>query len=748
MIELIGKAQDAGTKYKGVQHDAVAAGALPANIRTAGDAQRYLEDIMENVSDNADRVANSLEAKQGLKHFSNGSTVTVAVVTPDGFIVHANLGDSPLMVFAYDKVKGTVKGSGILNTLHNPDPFSTNVIDEVAGKQSVRNLIGDKSGRYQGRTEISNITFPGEKIVIAPVSDGMFDGVGNAPKHLNKADAKKWVIDKNTARLKQYDTVVEQVLIDGGNPQDIADSLVKSSYDIAGNKGRDNISAVAAIIDPDDLPKQSIAMMVADGNGQEGHRISTAVKESFESKLSTSNATPHPRRSANVQTDINSKARRIRGRTGGVPTPRDIKMLETVKNQLGSDIMALNIHSSGDVHITVPDTTSRGIFRKLGISKNQIGRSAGSLPNTAVVIIPANQLPSSWGTASIKTSLVDTPLGVVDNGLHATTAEIDDIAKEIAHDVEQGISGSSWTDKLSSPWVQVGIGAAVGVGTVLFTNATWEEGVGVAFQTAMPFGEVVTELTSGDITGAINASATEFSGMTGAVFGAKAGAGLGTWIGGTVGAFFGGVGAVPGAAIGGVVGSVLGGMAGGIGASIVMDYTMNEVPIVTATIKNIGEGALEYAGVNTDKLAENYKTTTSYLVAGKDYAFSAIDSGYETLAGLFNNEAGVGVNETTLVASTDNVISDVSNGKAAAIGSNDEFTLASLQNYPAIKMQNMTTNEDNIVQQFDSYKGNMALLQEALDKLGLNIDPAILKVQEQTSPYGINPFSGPQTFTV
>lgn len=271
--DIVGSSQDNGTKYGPVQHDARSAGFLPANIQTSKQTLNYLDTMMRDLSQSADRATR--------QYPDSGTTVTIAAVTPDGHIINTSMGDSPLMAFTIN-AQNKVTGVGILNDLHNPDPHSTNVINEVASMESYSRLRQNRNGKFTDIYDVNKIALNGERIVLVAASDGLLDKVGNAPKNMSVQQGIEYIVDKNIERTNQYKRYVEKALSRSDNPTAIAKNMIKGSYDITGSDRRDNISAAVMIIDPENLPKHTTTMLVADGNGPEGRKISAAVRNSFD----------------------------------------------------------------------------------------------------------------------------------------------------------------------------------------------------------------------------------------------------------------------------------------------------------------------------------------------------------------------------------------------------------------------------------------------------------------------------------
>ncbi|MCB1538839.1 MAG: protein phosphatase 2C family protein [Alphaproteobacteria bacterium] len=272
----VGQAQDCGSKYGDVQHDATISGFLPPDITA-------VDDVMKYMTLNVFRTACEAGEKAG-KETQSGSTLTTAVITPDGHLVQNTLGDSPLMIFAVD-AQNRVTGQGLINTLHHPNPYMGNVIDEGALKSSWQNMLGDGSGRYMTAAHLSDYAQPGERLIIVPASDGVFDGIGNPPMELDFDQAVQWGHDQRQARVKAFSSSVQAAMMTGGDPRKLAEGIIATTEALAGKQGRDNISVNVAIVDPNDLPERALLLGVADGNGPQGGTVSNAVVASMQNHV-------------------------------------------------------------------------------------------------------------------------------------------------------------------------------------------------------------------------------------------------------------------------------------------------------------------------------------------------------------------------------------------------------------------------------------------------------------------------------
>jgi serine/threonine protein phosphatase PrpC len=69
----------------------------PSHLQTAQEAQSFL-------------IEHFAQLGSQTQSYKCGSTASVAVITPDNRLTVANIGDSPIMVFARDKRTGVVRG--------------------------------------------------------------------------------------------------------------------------------------------------------------------------------------------------------------------------------------------------------------------------------------------------------------------------------------------------------------------------------------------------------------------------------------------------------------------------------------------------------------------------------------------------------------------------------------------------------------------------------------------------------------
>jgi len=228
--------------------------------------------------------------------------------------------------------------------------------------------------------------------------------------------------------------------------------------------------------------------------------------------------------------------------------------------------------------------------------------------------IQAGNIPSPSLLSKIKGAISN--FAADENGaLTIPSSQVDNVADELADSLkyaDEGVSGlSKYLD--GGPLTGLVIGAAMGVGTVLLTDADIEDGARITFEAAIPFGETVTNFAEGDVEGAITATASEVAGIGGAIAGASVGTGWGAAaggvVGGAIGALFGGVGAVPGAYIGSAAGAALGGIAGGLTGGVVAGVATEMAMKATGAAGAMVDGAnyvMDSVGINTASLKVGY----------------------------------------------------------------------------------------------------------------------------------------------
>jgi hypothetical protein len=284
---VVGIAQDAGTKYEGVQHDAVSGGQVNANPSpvTPEQACECLREILGNAVNTAEKVRAELEDDK------SGSTMTTAIVFPDGLIAHGTMGDSPAIALVYSR-DGTFKKGKIINSLSNNNPYHTNILSEGVDNKSLNTLKNDTTGQFIKTLHVNDlISEQGDKVVILTATDGVLDRVGNAPNTMDFNGAIQYIENRNQETVQMYGYSLEAEMKLGGNPQRIAEAVIEKAREIAnhlkldGPDGRDNTSVAAAVVDPSNLPEKALVLMAADGFGPNGQKFSKAIKANFDQTL-------------------------------------------------------------------------------------------------------------------------------------------------------------------------------------------------------------------------------------------------------------------------------------------------------------------------------------------------------------------------------------------------------------------------------------------------------------------------------
>jgi len=169
-------------------------------------------------------------------------------------------------------------------------------------------------------------------------------------------------------------------------------------------------------------------------------------------------------------------------------------------------------------------------------------------------------------------------------------------------------------------FLNVGICLTAGLAKVFLKEAAPDEELEEVVDTtleAFPAGETVTELTEGDVDGAIGSALTD---------------GVATAAELSIGALCG--------LAGGPVAAIVGGAVGGLTCGIIMDQVVNKSPALVDTIESGIGSALRFVGVDTTKLSENYKGFTDKFNIAKDEVFTKITDSVSWLNDGFNISSG------------------------------------------------------------------------------------------------------------
>ena len=258
----VGTYADIGTKYK-IMHDTLTYGQLEEGVPKGQGVQYLKEKIIGPACEAAVRTASELGD-------GSGSTISAALVTPQGRLAYAGIGDSPIAVFVVGP-DGTVTQSSLLNRLHNPISESPNVLGHHASQPG---SLG-KLERDFREIDLRDISNPGDRVVVVAASDGVMEFPGsNGPPDPNYAQSQG-------AAYVQYKhgPVVTEVMSRGGNAEDIARELTEWAAGNAANAGikHDNTSVVSMVLDPYKPPSRPTVIVAADGFGRNGASVSQAA---------------------------------------------------------------------------------------------------------------------------------------------------------------------------------------------------------------------------------------------------------------------------------------------------------------------------------------------------------------------------------------------------------------------------------------------------------------------------------------
>jgi len=254
---------------------------LPDHIQTATQAKEYLRGILGRACQQTGDLSDEYKKQNGARI---GSTVVTAAITPDGRIVRANMGDSLLIAYVIDK-NNRVVGTHLLSTLHNEDPYATNVIHHTAQQRSYEELLGVRTNQFESTHDVSSLARKGQKIILVAASDGITDTAPNAPRTMAERAALHYVAKETQKTLEAYAPLISKALQKGRTAEDVARAIIEGAAKFKKNELHDNTSAVVAIIDPENLPRRGIVLAVADGCGPEGILASQTVRQVFEGSL-------------------------------------------------------------------------------------------------------------------------------------------------------------------------------------------------------------------------------------------------------------------------------------------------------------------------------------------------------------------------------------------------------------------------------------------------------------------------------
>jgi len=256
-------------RYNGIQQDASIAGEITGSDLTHKDAFDLLERAYKDAEGAVRKDKNGVDG---------GTTALTVMITPDGYLTCAQLGDCSFDIYLRDRITGEQKavlGSDVpMHTAQNEEEVAR-VYDDggtiedgrLNGELIVTRAFGDRSvgAGLSSRPEIFHIDLKNKEL-----KDGRYDifivagsdGLTNDISHKDLA--------KNLATLER------------GNVTDIArDLLYLGSEASLAKRGSDfksdNISAAVLKVDPDAYKQKTQYISVMDGHGPGGEHISSLV---------------------------------------------------------------------------------------------------------------------------------------------------------------------------------------------------------------------------------------------------------------------------------------------------------------------------------------------------------------------------------------------------------------------------------------------------------------------------------------
>ena len=342
--------------------------AMDAEIQSSDEAAEVLRDAYANAA-NATRTADG------------GSTATTAIVTPDGRLTIAQVGDSPVIVFVQDARTGQIEA---YNFTVDHSPMAERARIEAAG-----GFVQD--GRVNGMLATGRAF--GDRSVGPGVTADPDINTYDLYSRIDKDDRIFVVVGSDgLTDYTDLDSLGENIKR-GGSSQDIARNMVESARNAAlQGEGpyyqSDNISAAVVEVRPG--MKEAAVISVMDGHGSGGEIVANAVKgevrataQGFRPRAPINAADATYSRTATPAQDID-----------GVDN-----LDARIRHRLGPEnVYSVRVTPDGTIQIEVPDTYSRSNLSALGI------QDPGSLPRPAnlqsngraVIEIPADKIDNTF----------------------------------------------------------------------------------------------------------------------------------------------------------------------------------------------------------------------------------------------------------------------------------------------------------------------------------------------------------------
>lgn len=189
----------------------------------------------------------------------------------------------------------------------------------------------------------------------------------------------------------------------------------------------------------------------------------------------------------------------------------------------------------------------------------------------------------------------------------------------------------------AGPITAVVLGVAAGISVAASDEGNMGDGLEVFTETALPFGEMFTELAEGDERGAIVATLSEIADMAGSFIGTKIGILTGGAVTGAASSMIVGADASPQMLLlGSAIGAGAGAVAAGFGLSKAITRLVEKSPQLVDGISHGIKHTLDRVGIDTAVLKSRYDVATQNMATKRDQAMDYIDRQWQGLTKCFN----------------------------------------------------------------------------------------------------------------
>ncbi len=367
MADNFGTAQSKGTnggRYDGLQQDAIFAGNT-ASITTANGT------IFRRSTGAKAVLAKTLKGADELTSdfVKGGSTASVAILTPDKKLPHAQVGDSPIYVFIHDKKTGRTE---VVNLTKDHTPRADRERIEATGAK----VLGNGYLYFKDEGE------DGDEHYLAmsrAFGDGAFRQYITATPDINVYDLephisadKRIIVVIGSDGLTDVSSLEDMAsLIDADKtPQQIAIDMMNRALvdwethvtDRAAKKGKrvegDNISVSVAEFDPDS--EISTVIGVADGHGRDGEYVADIIKRTVQQDVGLEVDQPLPAKTNILDTPGM--------REGFALAMHSMGLAKQFREKLGKDnIHGVTAKADGSIHVKLSPDFDAARLSEMGI---------------------------------------------------------------------------------------------------------------------------------------------------------------------------------------------------------------------------------------------------------------------------------------------------------------------------------------------------------------------------------------------